>query len=167
MFRAFAREVALGEDGFVVLDTAPTGHTLLLLDASESFHREHSRQTRSGPPDEVGLLLPRLRDPSFVQVLIVTIPEATPVHEAAALQEDLRRAGIEPFAWIINQSLQGCGTAHPVLRHREAAEARYIREVVETLSPRTCLIPWQPHEPVGANALQQLLWHGQDAHATG
>ena len=158
VFRAFAREVALGEDGFVVLDTAPTGHTLLLLDASESFHREHSRQTRSGPPDEVGLLLPRLRDPAFVQILIVTLPEATPVHEAAALQEDLRRAGIEPFAWIINQSLQGCGTTHPVLHRREVAEIRYIREVVEKLSRRTCLIPWESHEPVGAMALPQLLF---------
>lgn len=158
VFRAFAREVARGVEGFVVLDTAPTGHTLLLLDASESFHREHERQTRGGSPDEIGLLLPRLRDPSFVKMLIVTLPEATPVHEAASLQEDLRRAGIEPFAWIINQSLQGCGTTNPLLRRREAAEVRYITEVAGKLSARTCLLPWQTHEPAGASALQQLLF---------
>jgi len=157
VFRAFAREVARGQDGFVVLDTAPTGHTLLLLDASESFHREHERQTRGGTSDEIGLLLPRLRDPSFVKVLIVTLPEATPVHEAAALQEDLRRAGIEPFAWIINQSLQDCGTGNPMLRRREAGEVRYITEVVDKFSARTALLRWQAHEPAGAEALQQLL----------
>ena len=157
VFRAFAREVARGEDGFVVLDTAPTGHTLLLLDASESFHREHERQTRGGPPDEIGRLLPRLRDPSFVKVVIVTLPEATPVHEAAELQEDLRRAGIEPFAWVINQSLQGCGTGNAMLRRREAGEVRYISEVVGKFSKRTILLPWQAREPVGTEALQQLL----------
>ncbi len=166
VFRAFAREVARGEDGFVVLDTAPTGHTLLLLDASESFHREHKRQTREGAPDEIGLLLPRLRDPSFVKVVIVTLPEATPVHEAAALQDDLRRAGIEPFAWIINQSLQGCGTENAMLRRREAGEGRYITEVVEKLSKRTILLRWQAGEPVGASGLRQLLWHGHPAHAS-
>ncbi|TSA35201.1 MAG: arsenical pump-driving ATPase [Verrucomicrobiaceae bacterium] len=157
VFRAFAREVARGEDGFVVLDTAPTGHTLLLLDASESFHREHERQTRGGTSDEIGLLLPRLRDPSFVKVLIVTLPEATPVHEAAALQEDLRRAGIEPFAWVINQSLQGCGTKNAMLHRREAGEVRYITEVVEKFSKRAALLCWQAREPAGAEALQQLL----------
>lgn len=157
VFRAFAREVAQGENGFVVLDTAPTGHTLLLLDASESFHREHSRQTRGDRRDEIALLLPRLRDPEFVRVLIVTIPEATPVHEAADLQADLRRAGIEPFAWIINQSLRDSGTEDPVLRHREISERRHISEVVSELSKKTALLQWQPDEPIGRSALQGLL----------
>ncbi len=157
VFRAFAREVAQGENGFVVLDTAPTGHTLLLLDASESFHREHSRQTRGDRRDEIALLLPRLRDPEFVRVLIVTIPEATPVHEAADLQADLRRAGIEPFAWIINQSLRDSGTEDPVLRHREISERRHISEVVSELSKKTALLQWQPDEPIGRSALQNLL----------
>ena len=81
----------------MVLDTAPTGHTLLLLDATEAYHREVARRA-SDMPDEVRQLLPRLRDPDFTRILIVTLPEATPVHEAAALQHDLRRAQIEPFA---------------------------------------------------------------------
>lgn len=157
VFRAFAREVARGENGFVVLDTAPTGHTLLLLDASESFHREHTRQTRGDRRDEISLLLPRLRDPDFVRILIVTLPEATPVHEAADLQEDLRRAGIEPFAWIINQSLQGSGSHDPVLRQRETSERRYIGEVVTSLSRKTCLLHWQTDEPTGPSALGKLF----------
>lgn len=156
VFRAFAREVAGGTDGFVVLDTAPTGHTLLLLDASESYQRELERQARNTQPEEVVHLLPRLRDPEFTKLLIITLAEATPVHEAAALQEDLRRAGIEPFAWVVNQSLLDCGSCDPVLQLREQAEHRYLREVVEKHASRTALLPWQPEDPTGADALADL-----------
>jgi arsenite-transporting ATPase len=117
VFRAFARTVAEGAHGFVVLDTAPTGHTLLLLDATEAYHREVARHG-SELPEAVRELLPRLRDPAFTRVLMVALPEATPVHEAAALQEDLRRAGLEPFAWLVNQSLQLAGPRDPLLRAR-------------------------------------------------
>jgi arsenite-transporting ATPase len=85
--------------------------------------------------------LPRLRDPEFTRILLVTLPEATPVHEAAALQRDLERAQIRPFAWVINQSFSPLSVTDPVLRQRRAYEARYIREVVE-LSPRAVLVPW-------------------------
>jgi arsenite-transporting ATPase len=155
VFRAFARTVAEGEHGFVVLDTAPTGHTLLLLDAAEAYHREVSR-TQGAAPDAVRLLLPRLRDPEFTKVLLVTLPEATPVHEAAQLQDDLRRAGIEPFGWIVNQSFAGEGITDPVLRKRGLREQPYMAEVRERLAKRTAWVPWYPAEPVGAAALLQL-----------
>lgn len=156
VFRAFAREVGQGTHHFVVLDTAPTGHTLLLLDASEAYQRELERQARSTQPEEVLRLLERLRDPDFTRILLVTLPEATPVHEAAALQEDLRRARIEPYAWIINQSLLNCGTCDPLLIRREQSEHRYLSEVVQTHARRTVWLPWQPQEPVGPDALIRL-----------
>jgi len=156
VFRAFAREVAQGTDKFVVLDTAPTGHTLLLLDATESYQRELNRQARSTQPEEVLRLLERLRDPEFTRILLVTLPEATPVHEAAALQEDLRRAQIEPFGWVINQSLLDSGSSDPLLRQREQTEHRYLREVADHLASRVALVRWQPDEPVGVAALLAL-----------
>jgi arsenite-transporting ATPase len=156
VFRAFARIVAQGRKRFVVLDTAPTGHTLLLLDATEAYHREVARKA-SEMPEEVLNLLPRLRDPSFTHVLIVTLPEATPVHEAAALQADLKRAQIGPFAWVINQSFIEAQTSDPLLRARGAAELPFIREVTEQHASRTALVPWVPEEPVGAERLQQLF----------
>ena len=156
VFRAFAREVGQGTNSFVVLDTAPTGHTLLLLDASEAYNRELQRQSRSSQPEAVLRLLERLRNPAFTRILLVTLPEATPVHEAAELQEDLRRAHIEPFAWVINQSLLHSGSCDPLLQRREAAEHRYLREVVDEKSTRTAWLPWQPEEPVGPDALAQL-----------
>jgi len=156
VFRAFAREVGQGTKRFVVLDTAPTGHTLLLLDASEAYHRELQRQARSTQPEEVLHLLDRLRDPAFTHILLVTLPEATPVHEAAALQADLRRARIEPHAWVINQSLLHSGSCDPLLQRREHAEHRYIDEVVQKQAARTAWLPWQAEEPVGVEPLMHL-----------
>jgi arsenite/tail-anchored protein-transporting ATPase len=156
VFRAFAREVGHGTNGFVVLDTAPTGHTLLLLDASEAYQRELERQARSSQPQEVLRLSERLRDPAFTHILLLTLPEATPVHEAAALQDDLRRAHIEPFAWVINHSLLHSGSCDPLLQRHEESEHRYISEVVAKHATRTAWLPWQPEEPIGPVALLRL-----------
>jgi arsenite-transporting ATPase len=141
VFRAFARTVEEGKDQFVVLDTAPTGHTILLLDATETYHREVLR-TQADMPEAIRNLLPRLRDPSFTKMLIVTLAEATPVHEAERLQQDLARAGITPFAWVINQSLLASGTTDPLLTQRGHYEKPFIERVTSSLAHRTALIPW-------------------------
>jgi arsenite-transporting ATPase len=155
VFRAFAREVDRGSDGFVVLDTAPTGHTILLLDAAEAYHREVLR-TRGEMPEAVTQLLPHLRDPAFTHVLIVTLPEATPVHEAERLQGDLARAGIKPWAWVVEQSLLASGSRDPLLSLRGAYEIPFIRRVADTLAPRCALVPWLAVAPVGIDGLRQL-----------
>ena len=124
------------------MDTAPTGHTLLLLDAAESYHREVARTAGSAQiPEAVRALLPRLRDPAFTRMLLVTLAESTPIHEATRLQDDLRRAAIEPYGWVVNASLAASGTAHPLLRERAALERPRIEEV-RGLSTRVWLVPW-------------------------
>jgi arsenite/tail-anchored protein-transporting ATPase len=156
VFRAFARTVDEGKDGFVVLDTAPTGHTILLLDAAETYHREVMR-TQGDLPEAVRQLLPRLRNQNYTHVLIVTLPEATPVHEAERLQGDLARAGITPFAWVINQSLLASGTHDPLLAQRGAYEIPFIRRVVDSLGQKSALVPWLAEEPIGVHGLEQVI----------
>jgi ACR3 family arsenite transporter len=160
VFSAFAQTVERGENEFVVLDTAPTGHTLLLLDAAEAYHREVSR-TMSDLPEAVRRLLPRLRDAEFTRVMLVALPEATPVHEAARLQDDLLRAGIKPFAWVVNQSFSRDGFRDPVLVERGLRELRFIAEVRDELADRFALISWKPYAPVGPDRLREIADMGE------
>jgi arsenite-transporting ATPase len=148
VFQAFARTVAKGTDRFIVVDTAPTGHTLLLLDSTEAYHREVERSSDSLPP-EVKELLPRIRDPKFTRVLIVALPEATPTHEAEELQEELRRAGIEPFGWVINRSFALAGSKDPLLCAGGLNELSYICEISKKLSGLTVIAPWAEEERRG------------------
>ncbi|MHB1904658.1 MAG: arsenical pump-driving ATPase [Ferrimicrobium sp.] len=156
VFREFARTVASAQDHFVVVDTAPTGHTLLLLDSARSYHRDIARQDPAVPL-EVDMVLDRLRDPEFSSVVLVTVAESTPVHEAAQLQVDLRRAGIKPKAWIVNQSLAVAQVTDPILVARAANEIRYLREISSLCAGELVLLPMVSEPLTGSLGLAQLL----------
>jgi arsenite-transporting ATPase len=145
VFKAFALTVARGQSQFVVIDTAPTGHTLLLLDAAESYHKDVLRKPGAASED-VCALLPRLRDPIFTRILLVTLAEATPIHEALQLEADLARAGIVPFAWVVNQSFTPLAVTDPALKSRQAHEAVYLSELA-VQHKKIILEPWQSTQP--------------------
>ncbi|HWR41500.1 MAG TPA: arsenical pump-driving ATPase [Patescibacteria group bacterium] len=146
VFRAFALLVDQATaDQVVVIDTAPTGHTLLLLDATQSYHKEIER-SHGDIPDSIRKLLPKLRDPAQTEVVIVTLPEATPVYEAMRLVEDLQRAGIHSKWWVVNSSFYLTDTKSPLLRSKALGEVEWINRVVETSSGNTVLNPWRGKE---------------------
>ena len=156
LFQAFAAVVEKSENEIVVIDTAPTGHTLLLLDSTEAYHKEMSRST-GDVPENVKKLLPRLRNPEETGVVIVTLAEATPVLEASRLQEDLKRAQIEPKWWVINQSLSATDTMDPVLKGRANAEKKWIKRVNGELATKCAVIPWLPEEKIGYAQLEEFI----------
>ncbi len=162
VFHAFSRIVAEARAAFVVLDTAPTGHTLLLMDATGAYHRQMMRDFAPDAHGRIVTPLMRLQDPDHTKVVLVTLPEITPVSEAAALQEDLRRAGIDPYAWVVNRTLLGTGTRDPVLCARLKGEQAQIRRVESQLAQRLYLVPWQPTPPAG-EALRDLAASGSES----
>lgn len=158
VFQAFSRAIRESTKKFVVMDTAPTGHTLLLLDATGSYHRDIVRHSSSnGQLNRLVTPMMRLQDPEQTSIVIVTLPETTPVLEAEHLQNDLRRAGINPSSWIINSSLSASETKHPLLRRRARSEIDQISKVRDNLAKRFAVVPMQREEPVGAEKLRALF----------
>ncbi|MCM3667974.1 arsenical pump-driving ATPase [Mesobacillus maritimus] len=153
VFRAFAEVVERSKDEIVVIDTAPTGHTLLLLDAAQSYHKELARTTGE-VPESVQKLLPRLRNSEETSVVIVTLAEATPVLEASRLQDDLKRAEITPNWWIINQNLYATDTKDPVLRGRALAEEQWIEKVETELAEKAAIVPLYSQNKTGYEQLK-------------
>ena len=158
VFQAFSRIIREAGKKFVVMDTAPTGHTLLLLDATGAYHRDIVRQMGDTGVHFTTPMM-QLQDPKQTKVLIVTLAETTPVLEAANLQADLRRAGIEPWAWVINNSLAACAPAAPLLRQRARNELREIEAVATQHAQRYALVPLMENEPVGVQRLLDLAGH--------
>jgi len=155
VFHAFSGLVNEARRRWVVLDTAPTGHSLLLLDTAGAYHREVLRNSTMAP-DRITTPLMRLQDPSLTHVLIATLAETTPVEEARMLQDDLRRAGIEPWAWVVNRSLAAASPSDPLLAHRATQEVPLIQRVRDELAQRVAVVPWLPTPPVGVSALRSL-----------
>ena len=155
VFQAFSRIIRDAGKRFVVMDTAPTGHTLLLLDATGAYHREIARQM-GGKGLHFTTPMMQLQDPKQTKVMIVTLPEPTPVQEAANLQADLRRAGIEPWAWIVNHALQTEQVRSPLLVQRAHRQQPHIDAVKRLHAHRYAVVPLLASEPVGVAALQAL-----------
>jgi arsenite-transporting ATPase len=162
VFQAFSRVIREAGKKFVVMDTAPTGHTLLLLDATGAYHREVVRHVGDKGGHFITPMM-QLQDPKQTKVLLVTLAETTPVLEAASLQEDLRRAEIEPWAWIVNNSVAAARPHSPLLRQRARNESREIEAVATRYASRYAVVPLLKDEPVGVDRLLELCGHVTEA----
>ena len=151
VFQAFSEVIKQADKKFVIMDTAPTGHTLLLLDATGAYHKEMTRQNQS-----VETPLVMLQNPNLTKVIITTLAEPTPVQEAYDLQQDLQRANINPWGWIVNNSLVQDGIQAELLKERAASQQPLIEKVIKEYSSRTAVVAMQKKEPVGVSALNAL-----------
>jgi arsenite/tail-anchored protein-transporting ATPase len=164
VFQAFSRIISEADQKFVIMDTAPTGHTLLLLDATGAYHREFTRQ--SGSTEQHHLTpMTRMQDPDHTSIVLVTLAETTPVLETANLQAELRRAGIEPWGWVINNSIAAAEPHSPILKQRAHNELNEIKAVERLHATRYAVVPLLNEEPTGANRLLKLI-HGQTREHT-
>lgn len=166
VFHAFSRIVSEGRSAFVVLDTAPTGHSMLLMDATGAYHRQTTREFEGHSAARVVTPLMRLQDGAYTKIILVTLPEATPVSQAAALQEDLRRAGIEPYAWVLNKSVLAAGTRDPLLVARLAGERTQMERMNAGLAKRVFTLPWLTVPPIGLAELSKLVVKPSHAEKT-
>ena len=161
VFHAFSRIVSEGRSAFVVLDTAPTGHSMLLMDATGAYHRQMTREFegRGEGHGAARIVTPlmRLQDAAYTKIILVTLPEVTPVSQAAALQEDLRRASIEPYAWVLNKSVLAAGTRDPLLTARLAGERKQMARMAAGLAQRSFIVPWLARPPIGVVELSKLV----------
>ncbi|MEO7199998.1 MAG: TRC40/GET3/ArsA family transport-energizing ATPase, partial [Dokdonella sp.] len=157
VFHAFSRIVAEGRSAFVVLDTAPTGHSMLLMDATGAYHRQMMREFEGHGSQRMVTPLMRLQDATYTKIILVTLPEVTPVSQAAALQEDLRRAGVEPYAWVLNKSVLAARTHDPLLAARLAGERKQIERMSDGLAKRLFTLPWLTVPPIGFVELSKLV----------
>lgn len=156
-FHAFSKIVSEAQSSFVVLDTAPTGHSLLLMDAAGAYHRQTLRDLEKVGITKIKTPLMRLQNPDYTKIILVSWPEATPVSQAAALQEDLRRAKIEPFAWVINKSILASGTKDELLNARMVSEEKQMSRIERGLAQKIFVLPWRPTPPVGIDELSKLV----------
>ncbi|MFV0395076.1 MAG: arsenical pump-driving ATPase [Coprobacillaceae bacterium] len=156
VFRRFAEIVERSDDEIIVIDTAPTGHTLLLLDSTQSYHKEVERTQGGDIPESVKTLLPRLKNEDETEVIIVTLPEATPFYEAQRLEEDLYRAEINAHSWVINSSLLQAKTDSTLLKSKAATEVKWINKVKEQSKDTYYVIKWQEKE-LDKDTLLELL----------
>ena len=157
VFHAFSRIVSEGRSAFVVLDTAPTGHSMLLMDATGAYHRQMVREFEGHGSGRVVTPLMRLQDAAYTKIVLVTLPEVTPVSQAAALQEDLRRANVEPYAWVLNKSVLAAGTRDPLLSARLAGERKQLERMSTGLAKRLFTLPWLTVPPIGFVELSKLV----------
>jgi arsenite-transporting ATPase len=157
VFHAFSRIVSEGRSAFVVLDTAPTGHSMLLMDATGAYHRQMTREFEGHAAARIVTPLMRLQDAAYTKIVLVTLPEATPVSQAAALQDDLRRAGIEPYAWVLNKSVLAAATRDPLLGARLAGERKQIERMAAGLAKRLFTLAWLTVPPIGFVELSKLV----------
>ena len=159
VFHEFSHIVAQARSGFVVLDTAPTGHSLLLIDAAGAYHRQMMSTFEKQTGTTVNIVTPlmRLQDSAYTKIILVGLTEVTPVSQAAALQEDLHRAKIEPYAWVLNRSVLAAQTKDPLLGARIQGEVKQMKRINSGLSKNLFVIPFRSEPPVGVNALRALI----------
>jgi arsenite-transporting ATPase len=150
-------------DGYdvIVFDTAPTGHTLRLLELPSDWKgfMDLGSLTKeaSDSSDKYDRVIETMRDPERSSFVFVMYPEYTPMMEAWRASEDLRnQVGIETSLVAVNYLLPAKYGNNAFFESRREQQRDYLEKIDERFEVPMMLAPLQRSEPTGLSELEQL-----------
>ena len=139
----------------------PNAPDLSVLNIDPDNAAESCRQvvTLDGkvPGLHVSRIDPKVETQRYIDKIMAAKPPNLDAQEQALMQEDLRRASVEPYAWVLNKSVLGAGTHDPLLAARLAGECKQIERMSAGLAKRLFTLPWLTVPPIGCVELSKLV----------
>jgi len=162
-FDKFVRFIEGKEYDVVVFDTAPTGHTLRLLDLPFDYAKQvelmvstcDSASVKRETQNRFREIISLLRDRDRAVFTFVLYPESTPIMESYRAMQDLKEAGIETQLVVANLVLPEEVCVNDFFRNRRRMQMKYLQVINEKFGLPVLRFPMMQDEIRGLERLKQ------------